>query len=362
MSIQNGKKKILIITRAHSQNAGGMERLSFELHEALVKEGSFDVELIAHTGSRTTSPLFNIVALQRVWRAAKKADIVHIGDPLLSFLGFIVKTHAQKKVSIMVHGLDIAYQNYFYQMYLHAFFRVFDLYLPISNHVRQLLTTHQVTGHIQTIHPGIKDEWYDPSVTRNELARLIHRDANAYMVLHTNGRLTPRKGQAWFVTNVLPKLPTNVIYVISGTGQDKTTIETAAHKAGVTNRVILLGRVSTTDLKILYNSVDAFIQPNIPLAGDVEGFGLVLLEAATCARPIFAAKTEGIQDAIQDGKNGRLLPAGDAAHWISTLNDWVKNGQYANKTSAVLARTYTLDRFSWDKVIKNYISAWSELS
>ncbi|MDR1601380.1 MAG: glycosyltransferase [Tannerella sp.] len=56
------------------------------------------------------------------------------------------------------------------------------------------------------------------------------------------------------------------------------------------------------------DKVDAFLMPNIPVEGDMEGFGLVCLEASACGTLVFAADIDGIPDAVRNGKNGFLLP------------------------------------------------------
>ena len=164
------------------------------------------------------------------------------------------------------------------------------------------------------------------------------------------GRLVKRKGHAWFIKNVLPKLPENVLYVIAGTGPEREKIEQAAEKYGFQNKVILLGKVSPDTLRVLYNTVDAFIQPNISVKHDAEGFGLVLLEAALCECPVFAARLEGIPNAIQDGHNGTLLPTQDAAAWVKTLTYFLQQ----QNTKATQARQYTLQNFSWDTIAPRY--------
>lgn len=352
------KPKILFVSRACRPDAGGMERLSFELLSGLTRDQSLDVTSIIHTGSRASSPLFVFTSLWQVLSAAKHADIVYLGDPMLSLAGFLCKKFLGKKVAVTVHGLDITYPNLLYQLYLKLFFRRFDTYLPISAYVASILRAkHSPTGAVTVINPGIHDAYYDPSVTRAHASTLLKIDLTDKIILYTNGRLTRRKGHAWFIANVLPNLPQNVVYVISGTGQEEKNIIRTADAVHVSNRIILTGRVSDKEVKILYNTCDAFIQPNIPVRGDAEGFGLVVVEAASCAKPVFAADIEGIKDAITNAKNGRLLPAGNSKQWVSALSEWIKNYSGQTSAEAVYARTFTLAKFSWDKVIPKYKSA-----
>lgn len=317
--------RILFLTRAYGESAGGMERLSYELIQAVSRQPNIQTQVIFHKSSRGTSPLFNFTALPKALAAAKQADIIHIGDPILSFLGWILKKFTKKPVAITVHGLDILYPNFFYQLYLKLFFQNFDLYLPISNYVKSLLKKDAVV-----MTPGFTDRFYDANIKKQKTDK---------KVLFTSGRLVKRKGHEWFIKEILPKLPGNVEYMAAGKGPSYT-LEVSEGK-----RVRFLGRISDEQLQYYYNTADAFIMPNIPVRNDVEGFGLVLLEAASCNLPVFAANIDGIPDAIHDGKNGTLLPAQDTQAWIEALTSFLKN-----PPESYDSRDYTLENFSWSHV------------
>ena len=336
---------VLCISRAYGQDQGGMERLSYDLTTHLAKEPNTTVTVIAYKGSRIFSPLFNLICLPKALSKAPKADVIHLGDPMLAFVGWFIKLLYRKPVAITVHGLDILYPNPLYQLYLKLFFSNFDLYLPISGHVSNLLNPLINHGQMFTLNPGITDAHYDPTLNRQDLDKVLNRDTQDNVVLFTAGRLVKRKGHAWFIANVFPSLQKNSLYVISGTGPETANIIAAAETAKVADRVLLLGRVSDKVLKILYNTADAFIQPNIPVKGDVEGFGLVLLEAALCGQTVFTSKLEGMIDAIQEGVNGYVIPAEGSSRWIGTLRGYIDNPMPLKQ-----AREYTLGKYSWSKI------------
>lgn len=353
--------KILFITRAYGEHAGGMERLSYEFIQAAGQHPHIETTVLANktnkgtslAGTRRASALFALSVIPRALSAARGADIVHIGDPVLSLAGWFIKIFIDKPVVVTVHGLDITHASMLYQLYLALFFRAFDLYLPISTHVASLLQLKHVNGHIEVLTPGVTDRYYDKSISRSELAEqlsLSKDNIDNIKVLLTVGRLVPRKGHAWFIQNVLPKLPENVLYVIAGTGPADASIQRAIEDAKQAGRVQLLDRVSDADLKTLYNTVDLFVQPNIPTNADSEGFGLVLLEAALCNRPVLASKIEGITDAIHDGKNGTLVPAGDVNAWVSAVKQVLAELQI-NKP-----RQFTLRTFNWQQIMEAYYS------
>ena len=330
-----------------------MERLSWESINELKKKPQLKITVLAHHGSRSTSPLFAFTVIPRALRAARQADVVHLGDPMLSLVGWLIKKIRHKPVAVTVHGLDITYGNPLYRLYLKLFFRQLDLYLPISQHVDQLLGQHNVTGQHSVINPGIHDRHYSPDIANHDLARLLKRNITGCTVLLTSGRLVRRKGHAWFIKNILPKLDPNTLYIIAGQGPEANNIKEVITQGKMSERVFTLGRVSESDLKILYNTIDAFVQPNIKIADDVEGFGLVLLEAVLCNRPVFAADIDGIPDAIKNGENGYLITSGNTQAWIKTLST-IKPLPHA--------RTYTLSHFSWNSAASKYSQALLSLA
>lgn len=349
--------RLLLISRACSEQAGGMERLSYEFIQELQKIPAIKTRVICHRGTTRWSAIFFVLlSLPRSLWLARWADAVHLNDPVLAIHGWLIKKIWRKPVATTIHGLDVSYPNPFYQIYLRLFGQ-FDLCLPISQYAQHLWKKSKVSCQSSVvITPGIYDRLFDPSITREQLVALVKRITNYELrvtnpVLFTAGRLVKRKGHAWFIEHVLPSLPPNTVYVIAGDGlESNSIIERMSGAARPT--VVLLGRVSETDLKILYNTVDAFIQPNIAIPGDAEGFGLVLLEAALCQRPVFASNLEGIPDAIADGRNGSLLPSQNPDAWINSLTSFLMNPQPARE-----ARLYTLQRFNWSGQAKKYHSA-----
>lgn len=343
-----------MVTRAYSEHSGGMERLSFELVAAL-RQARTSVFVVAHQGSRRSSPLFSLWCIPRVLWHARRADIVQLGDPMLSLAGWLVKKIFSIPVVVVVHGLDITYPNALYQWYLRLFFGRFDHYVAISRHVAGLLKGRGIR-RVSVINPGITDRHFDSSRTRSDLEDVLKKDLKQLIVLTTVGRVVERKGQAWFVRHVLPKLPGHFLYVVVGSGPGETALQQAIHQTNLDDRVIILGRCSDDVLKTIYNTVDAFIQPNIAVLGDVEGFGLVLLEAAICQRPVYAAQLEGITDAIAQTDIGRLLPSGDPRSWIAALQ------HLSISPPHISARAAVKQHFDWSKIIREYLSLYAALA
>lgn len=122
-----------------------------------------------------------------------------------------------------------------------------------------------------------------------------------------------------------------------------------------------LGRLPYPEIEMLLSKTDAFLMPNIPVDGDMEGFGLVCLEASAHGSLVFAANIDGIPDAIMDGKNGYLLPSEDSHAWVDKLIELPLNPDSFQQYRPVFSQ-YTIDNYSWTKMVCNYHMVFMNLS
>jgi phosphatidylinositol alpha-1,6-mannosyltransferase len=161
-----------------------------------------------------------------------------------------------------------------------------------------------------------------------------------------------RKGHEWFIREVLPKIDEQVVYVTIGDGPEFASIKSAAEESRHRDRIFLLGRQPDEVLKQAYAAADLFIMPNVPVEGDMEGFGIVLLEANMARTPAVAADLEGIKDVIAQGQNGYRVPARDANQFAEKVHKILSNNlePFSEKT-----RSYVLHQFSWKQVARQYI-------
>lgn len=355
---------ILFISRAYGEHAGGMERLSFGLINSFPNS-----KRIVHTVrpgeslsiTRLRAILFVVSIIPRAIIASRNADIVHLGDPVLSVVGWCIARIRNIPIVVTVHGLDITYKNQLYQTYLKLFFGSFTYYVAISEYAKQLLARRGITTNVSVIIPGVDDAMHSVVYTRNDLGKLLYRNVIDRIVLVTTGRLVARKGHAWFIKHVLPKLPRKVLYAIAGDGPERGNIAATITSLKMEDRVLMLGRVSHKEKELLLNTCDVFIQPNIPVPGDAEGFGIAPVEAVLCGRAVFASNIEGIPSAIHDAKNGTLLPPKETTAWIDALTQYIQHS-LSYEPSGKDARAYTKALCSWEVVTKQYTELFARLS
>ena len=115
----------------------------------------------------------------------------------------------------------------------------------------------------------------------------------------------------------------------------------------------MLGRVTSETLKFLLNTCDIFIQPNIRVNGDMEGFGISVLEAGACGLPVVASRIEGLQDAIRDGENGILAESGNALDFQGKIESLLHD-EPSRRQLGTRARTYNATNYHWDIISRRY--------
>jgi phosphatidyl-myo-inositol dimannoside synthase len=252
----------------------------------------------------------------------RRCDVVITGDALtfVALWPLLAVTRTQNMTLVM--GLDITWPRALYRAAVRAVLPRAGRVLAISGATAQSARDVGVaSGNCVVLPLGVAVP--PVSTLKRATARAqIHQAlglADDVLVMLTVGRLVARKGVSWFIREVLPGLPANVHYAVLGAGPDGEGIRRAAANAEETHRVHMLGQVDDATRERFMLGSDIFIQPNVPIPGDMEGFGLVVIEAARRGTPVVASALEGILDAVVDNQTGVLCPPLDAAAWRSTL-------------------------------------------
>jgi len=221
-------------------------------------------------------------------------QLIHLCDGLLAPIGILLKLLAGARVSITIHGFDITCGNLFYQLIIPWCVARLDKVICVSGSTRDECVGRGIPKHKCAVIPkGVRpNEIYLPQPRedhRHGLGELLGVSLDDKIVLLTIGRLVERKGVAWFVENVMPHLHPSYHYLIAGDGPQYRHIREVSVKRNVQERVLLLGTVSDEEKKRLFNASDILLMPNITVPHDVEGFGIVAIEAGSCGLPVIAS-------------------------------------------------------------------------
>lgn len=148
--------------------------------------------------------------------------------------------------------------------------------------------------------------------SRTDVERLRSQlDLGGKRAILTVGRLVERKGQDMVLQampQILAQVP-NAVYLIAGTGPMEHALRKIAADESVEDHVIFLGDIQHEQIGPYYAIADVFIMASRAILekGDIEGFGLVFLEANAFAKPCIGGRAGGVPDAVLDGQTGLLV-------------------------------------------------------
>ena len=189
-----------------------------------------------------------------------------------------------------------------------------DLIITNSEFTRSFVASAGVAVTHRAIRPGADPARFRPGLPGGELLERL--GVSGRPTLLTVSRIVKAnryKGHD-VVLRALPEViraVPNVAYVIAGDGDDVDYLRRLASECGVHNNVMFAGRVSDDELPLLYNACDAFImcsrEDRTQRGILAEGFGIALLEASACGKPVIAGRSGGMADAVQDGVTGLLV-------------------------------------------------------
>ncbi len=199
---------------------------------------------------------------------------------------------------------------------------------------------------IRVVHPGVDCATFVPA-ERDESVRERLGWGDRRVVL-TVGRLQGRKGQDMLI-RALPEIAQSVpdaLYAIVGDGDDFTRLDALARELGVLDRVRFHRGLPDGDLLRCYQQCDLFALPNRRVGDDIEGFGMVLLEAQACGKPVLAGDSGGTAETMQPSVTGEVLdcttPGPLAAKIVSLLSDRVRREEMGRA-----GRAWASSRFDW---------------
>ncbi len=368
-------KKVLLVTNDLGPRAGGIETFVLGLIEGLPKDSliiytssqkgdkAFDAQLLEKFGAvvirdrakmllptpRITRKAVKILKQQQiknVWFGAA-APLALMAGKLRSAgaSNIVALTHGHEvwwaKIPILKSLLKKIIKDVDHLGYLGDFTK--GEIAKISNQPQKFLQ----------IAPGIDTQHFAPKIARGDLIEKYRLDGRRVIV--SVGRLVHRKGQDELVKampKILEQFP-DAILLFVGEGPIKQMLFNSAKQLGVLPKVVFAGRVSHHDLPDYICLGEIFAMPvRSRFSGlEVEGLGIVYLEASACGLPVIVGNSGGAVDAVLDKKTGLLV-------------DGTKSDQIADAICELLAnpeRAKQMGAAGRDWVIKNWqLSSWSE--
>lgn len=345
-------------------NIGGMQRVATELFDALNRRSDVQLSpLVLQTSWRWTHMRTGPFLAKLLWRiprlvAKKNIDVVLFSSMVTAALTPLLARRLSSSSPLwaaIAHGRDVTLPSALYQRLVPTVFEALDLVLPVSQATGKACQQRGLpSAKCQVVPNGVNPTRFK-TVSSSDSQPSTRPAAASTLKLCSVGRQVKRKGFNWFVQEVMPQLPEHVHYYLAGDGPQQETIAQTARDQQLSHRVHLLGKIPEEELLELYQTADLFVMPNIPVAGDMEGFGVVMLEAGICGTPVIASRLEGIQDVITDGANGHLVQPADAQAFVRQINYYLTNPDALQK-AAQQAAQHTRQTFTWSAVANQYVN------
>jgi phosphatidylinositol alpha-1,6-mannosyltransferase len=169
-------------------------------------------------------------------------------------------------------------------------------------------------------------------------------------VLLSVGRLQMRKGHDLMiqaVRHLMRQHDRALRYVIVGDGHERARLEALVDACGVREYVTFSGEVPAHVLPLYYAACDIFVLPNRVEQSDVEGFGIVFLEAAASGKPAVGGRSGGVPEAVADGVTGLLVSGTDVEELATTIAR-LMDSESLRRRLGEAGRARTVREFGWE--------------
>lgn len=327
--------KALLVTTDYPPALGGVARYYSSL-VAHLPHGSVDV-LVPQPGKLWPHWL---PWLGLVRRASRLADVVWVGQLLpVGTVAWILRLMGGKPYIVSCHGMDVL--------------------LPLGNPWKRWLarrvlrsasgitansryTAEQISGNYGIPSQRVTIVYPAPA----DLPVLPRAEAPEPTILAV-GRLVRRKGFDTLIAamEAIWREQPNARLEIIGSGPERGSLAAAAAASSRPAQVKLLGDVADADLAAAYSRAWAFCLPARAEGADVEGFGMVCVEAAAAGVPTVATATGGVGEAVDDGATGLLVQPADGASLAAALLKLLQDGSYRSRLGS--NGPAWAARFSW---------------
>jgi phosphatidyl-myo-inositol dimannoside synthase len=367
---------MLLISRVFPPMVGGSGRWFWELYRRLPRE-----EFVTVAGSHPDAaqfdsthdldvrrlPLcfsdygtFSLRGINRYRRVARLVlkvareggvGAIHCGALLPDgWIGRLVAKQLGLPLLVYLHGEEVCYTNSSRQLNWMARRVLRDAVTVVVNsrNTHQLAIDHWQLGadKLRLLHPGVDCGRYVPA-ERSFVVRERLGWGNRPVIL-TVGRLQKRKGHDMLI-RALPAIREcvpGVFYAIVGEGEERKHLEQLVDEMGLGAHVRFHGECADAQLIECYQQCDLFVLPNRRVGDDIEGFGMVLIEAQACGKPVIAGNSGGTAEAMNDPETGLVINCADASLIAAAVQELLPDTDRLQRMG-VAARHWVVNHFDW---------------
>ena len=360
---------MLLVTNDLGPRAGGIETFILGLLDQL--DGSeiviytaaqpdsaeFDAALAAKTGAIILRDKNSIlIPTPSVNRRVRKvvqeyqSEIIWFGAAMpLAWMSGLLKRAGVKRVVAITHGHEVWWAKLppFKWIFARATASM-DVLTYLGEFTKKAMSpvVNSACAMVQ-IAPGISIEHFTPGIKSPELIKEFGLEGK--QVLISVGRLVHRKGQDKLLEampNILLQHP-DVVLLFVGIGPRKKKLDQIVKKYQLEAYVRFVGRVKYENLPKYFRLGDLFVMPSRSrLAGlEVEGLGIVYLEASASGVAVLAGKSGGAPDAVIVGQTGEIVDGTNSGEIARTIIEMLDNPR---KLAAMGEAGHTWTESQWD--------------
>lgn len=282
---------------------------------------------------------------------SRSVGAIHCGTLLPdAWIGRLVARKLGLPLLVYMHGEETCYANASRQLDWmgHRILRDAAAVIANSENTASILRNrwNVADDRIRVLNPGVDCAKFVPAARDSAVRhRLGWGDRT---VVLTVGRLQERKGQDMMI-RALPEISQNVpdvLYAIVGDGDEFARLDGLVRELGVSDRVRFHRDLADDDLVRCYQQCDLFALPNRQIGDDIEGFGMVLLEAQACGKPVLAGASGGTAETMRPGETGELVDCTTPRLFALKISELLLDGSRHDQMG-LAARTWATGRFDW---------------
>ena len=199
----------------------------------------------------------------------------------------------------------------------------------------------------EVLHPGVDTSRFEVAAPDTSFRQKMGWSGKR--VLLTVGRLQRRKGQDFLIKSMpalLKEFP-DLFYAVVGRGECYDELISLVDQHKLHDNVCVYPDMDDEALIKCYQQCDIFILPNRTIDNDIEGFGMVLVEAQVCGKPVIAGDSGGTRETMNIGKTGHIIDCSSTENLLKELSPILRNREIVD--GEVDIADYAKKRFNWDQ-------------
>ena len=220
-----------------------------------------------------------------------------------------------------------------------------DMFLPFTQTAKRVLQMEGVPEEkIRVIYPGVDLERFNPGNKPEKLFAENNIPINSFVILYV-GKLVSWKGvhNLIYAARILKQREVKgFVVAVAGKGAQNENMEKLIKESGTEDNFRFLNFVSYDEMPQVYNMADVLALPSYPTMAWQEQFGMVLIEAMACGKPIITTMSGSIPEVVGDA--GILIPSGDyfnlAENILRLMNDDSLRDALGKKALAMAGELY----------------------